>query len=174
MSQLCTQLFETGLDEHKQRETELNLFYSGQRQLLRDEQEKMSDILTNFAEKHKKVRCEGGCWPIVGGFFGKPGEIPQYICWFCHSFSCGHSRRWKSCRNYQTRSSCQARLATSIMTLMNSTKTSSHGKLSSSTVWRLVVPRSLISRAHMWTATVKRCLHSFWQRDSLSRRGMSD
>lgn len=66
MSQLCTQLLETGQAEHKQRETELNLFYSGQRQLLSDEQEKMSDILTNFAEKHKKVSCEGRCWAIVG------------------------------------------------------------------------------------------------------------
>lgn len=61
MSQLCAQLFETGLAEHKQRDTEVNLFYSGQRQFLSKEQEKISDILTNFAEKHKKVSCEGRC-----------------------------------------------------------------------------------------------------------------
>lgn len=61
MSQLCTQLFETGLAQHKQRETEVNLFYSGQRQFLSNEQEEISDILTNFAEKHNKVSGEGHC-----------------------------------------------------------------------------------------------------------------
>lgn len=85
--------------------------------------------------------------PVWG--FGKPGKIPQYFCWLYHSFSCGHSRSWKSCRKYQMRNIWHLRSATSIMTLMNFTKTSSHGKLSSSTVWRLVVPHSFISQAHM-------------------------
>uniref|UniRef100_H3C599 Dynein regulatory complex subunit 3 n=1 Tax=Tetraodon nigroviridis TaxID=99883 RepID=H3C599_TETNG len=54
VSQLCSQLFETGLAEHKQRETEVNLFYSAQRQMLGNEQEAISDILTTFAETHEK------------------------------------------------------------------------------------------------------------------------
>lgn len=61
MSQLGNQLFETGLAEYKLRETELNLFYSGQRQFLSNEQENISVILTNFTEKHKEVSCEGRC-----------------------------------------------------------------------------------------------------------------
>eukprot|EP00066_Takifugu_rubripes_P002601 XP_003964633.1 PREDICTED: leucine-rich repeat-containing protein 48 [Takifugu rubripes] len=47
-------LFELGLGEQKRREAEVNLFYSGQRQTLRDEQEEISDILTTFEEKHEK------------------------------------------------------------------------------------------------------------------------
>uniref|UniRef100_A0A3B5K6D4 Dynein regulatory complex subunit 3 n=1 Tax=Takifugu rubripes TaxID=31033 RepID=A0A3B5K6D4_TAKRU len=58
LSQFCNQLFELGLGEQKRREAEVNLFYSGQRQTLRDEQEEISDILTTFEEKHEKVSCE--------------------------------------------------------------------------------------------------------------------
>ncbi|TWW69932.1 Dynein regulatory complex subunit 3 [Takifugu flavidus] len=54
LSQFCNQLFELGLGEQKRREAEVNLFYSGQRQTLRDEQEEISDILTTFEEKHEK------------------------------------------------------------------------------------------------------------------------
>lgn len=60
-----------GLDQHKQRETELDLFVSGQRQALRNEQERISDILTKFEELHEEVSCFGGS----GVFFSQPGEI---------------------------------------------------------------------------------------------------
>ncbi len=59
MVELCIQLFETGLAEHKRRETEVNLFFSGQTKAVTDYQQKASQILANFEQQHKGVSCEG-------------------------------------------------------------------------------------------------------------------
>lgn len=49
------QLFEIGLAEHKQRETEVNSFLSGQDKTVTDYQQKASQILGNFEQQHKEV-----------------------------------------------------------------------------------------------------------------------
>ncbi|XP_037647218.1 dynein regulatory complex subunit 3 [Sebastes umbrosus] len=54
MVELCTQLFEIGLDEHKRRETEVNSFYSGQNKAVTDYQQKASHMLAHFEPQHKK------------------------------------------------------------------------------------------------------------------------
>lgn len=55
MVELCMQLFQTGLSEHKRRETEVNSFFSGQDKTVTDYQQKASQILANFEQQHKKV-----------------------------------------------------------------------------------------------------------------------
>ncbi|XP_026213735.1 dynein regulatory complex subunit 3 [Anabas testudineus] len=54
MVELCMQLFQTGLSEHKRRETEVNSFFSGQDKTVTDYQQKASQILANFEQQHKK------------------------------------------------------------------------------------------------------------------------
>ncbi|XP_029945151.1 dynein regulatory complex subunit 3 [Salarias fasciatus] len=54
MEALCTQLFETGLAEHKRRESEGNSFRSGQSEVVTHYQQKQSQILETFEQEHKK------------------------------------------------------------------------------------------------------------------------
>lgn len=58
MVELCTQIFEIGLAEHKQRETEVNCFFSGQTKAVTDYQQRASQILANVEQQHKEVSCE--------------------------------------------------------------------------------------------------------------------
>ncbi|CAB1429318.1 unnamed protein product [Pleuronectes platessa] len=52
MVELCEQVFEIGLVEHKQREAEVNSFLSGRTKIVTDHQKKASQILTEFEERH--------------------------------------------------------------------------------------------------------------------------
>lgn len=52
------QLFETGLAEHKRRETELNSFFSGQSKAVPHYQHRASQILAHFEQQHKEVSYE--------------------------------------------------------------------------------------------------------------------
>ncbi|XP_014190051.1 dynein regulatory complex subunit 3 isoform X1 [Haplochromis burtoni] len=54
MGELCTQLFERGLDEHKRRETEVKSFFSCQEKAVTDCQEKASQMLAKFNHEHKE------------------------------------------------------------------------------------------------------------------------
>lgn len=58
MVELCMQLFETGLAEHKRREAEVNSFFSGRTKAVTDHQQKASQILANFEQQHKEVSCD--------------------------------------------------------------------------------------------------------------------
>lgn len=55
MGQLCTQLFETGLAEHKRREAEVSSFFRGREEAVTDCQEKASQMLTKFNEEHREA-----------------------------------------------------------------------------------------------------------------------
>ncbi|XP_062267836.1 dynein regulatory complex subunit 3-like [Platichthys flesus] len=52
MVELCEQVFEIGLAEHKQREAEVNSFLSGRTKIVTDHQKKASQILVEFEERH--------------------------------------------------------------------------------------------------------------------------
>ncbi|XP_068574863.1 dynein regulatory complex subunit 3 [Cebidichthys violaceus] len=54
MVELCMQLSETGLAEHKRRETEVNSFFSGQSEAVTRYQREASQILANFEQQHKR------------------------------------------------------------------------------------------------------------------------
>ncbi|KAL3987168.1 hypothetical protein ACER0C_014283 [Sarotherodon galilaeus] len=54
MRELCTQLFEMGLAEHKRRETEVKSFFSCQEKAVTDCQEKASQMLAKFNHEHKE------------------------------------------------------------------------------------------------------------------------
>ncbi|XP_076739248.1 dynein regulatory complex subunit 3 [Maylandia zebra] len=54
MGELCTQLFERGLAEHKRRETEVKSFFSCQEKAVTDCQEKASQMLAKFNHEHKE------------------------------------------------------------------------------------------------------------------------
>ncbi|KAM8723424.1 dynein regulatory complex subunit 3 isoform 1-T2 [Acanthopagrus schlegelii] len=54
MVELCVQLFEIGLAEHKRRETEVSAFFSGQTAAVTDCQQKASQILAKFEQQHKE------------------------------------------------------------------------------------------------------------------------
>uniref|UniRef100_I3J1Z7 Dynein regulatory complex subunit 3 n=1 Tax=Oreochromis niloticus TaxID=8128 RepID=I3J1Z7_ORENI len=54
MGELCTQLFEMGLAEHKRRETEVKSFFSCQEKAVTDCQEKASQMLAKFNHEHKE------------------------------------------------------------------------------------------------------------------------
>ncbi|KAA8585035.1 hypothetical protein FQN60_003729 [Etheostoma spectabile] len=53
MVELCMQLFEIGLAEHKRRETEVNSFFGGQNKAVMEYQQKASEILANFEQEQK-------------------------------------------------------------------------------------------------------------------------
>lgn len=55
---LCVQLFEIGLAEHKRRETEMNLFFSSQTEVITDYQHKTAEILADIEKQHEKVSDE--------------------------------------------------------------------------------------------------------------------
>lgn len=55
MGELCTQLFERGLAEHKRRETEVKSFFSCQKKAMTDCQEKASQMLAKFNHEHKEA-----------------------------------------------------------------------------------------------------------------------
>lgn len=52
---LCTQLFETGLTEHKQRQTEVDMFFSGHSDTVKYYQNKASQLLADFEQQHNEV-----------------------------------------------------------------------------------------------------------------------
>ncbi|XP_063328740.1 dynein regulatory complex subunit 3 [Pelmatolapia mariae] len=54
MGELCTQLFERGLAEHKRRETEVKSFFSCQEKAVTDCQGKASQMLAKFNHEHKE------------------------------------------------------------------------------------------------------------------------
>ncbi|XP_075310765.1 LOW QUALITY PROTEIN: dynein regulatory complex subunit 3 [Odontesthes bonariensis] len=58
MVALCVHLFDVGLAEHKQRETELNSFFSGQSEGETQKQEKTSQVLAMFDEQHQESTME--------------------------------------------------------------------------------------------------------------------
>ncbi|XP_050929674.1 LOW QUALITY PROTEIN: dynein regulatory complex subunit 3 [Lates calcarifer] len=58
MVELCMQLFEIGLAEHKRRETEVNSFCSGQSKAVTDHQQRASQMLANFEQRHKERMVE--------------------------------------------------------------------------------------------------------------------
>lgn len=57
--ELCMQLFEMGLAEHKRREAEVSSFFGGQMNAVTDSQQRASQILAKFEQQHKEVSCEG-------------------------------------------------------------------------------------------------------------------
>ncbi|XP_062295278.1 dynein regulatory complex subunit 3 [Scomber scombrus] len=54
MVELCMQLFEIGLAEHKRRQTEVNSFFSGHSEAVPHYQHKASQILVNFEQQNKE------------------------------------------------------------------------------------------------------------------------
>lgn len=77
MVELCTQLFELGLSEHKQRETEVNSFVSAQTKAVKDCQQKVSQILAEFEQQHKEVSCEIHCCVLKRPVSSKLVQIAQ-------------------------------------------------------------------------------------------------
>lgn len=53
----CIQVFEIGIAEHNQRQAEVDAFFSGQTQAIKDSQQRAMKILENFELQHKEV-CE--------------------------------------------------------------------------------------------------------------------
>uniref|UniRef100_A0A3P9ASA7 Dynein regulatory complex subunit 3 n=1 Tax=Maylandia zebra TaxID=106582 RepID=A0A3P9ASA7_9CICH len=64
MGELCTQLFERGLAEHKRRETEVKSFFSCQKKAVTDCQEKASQMLAKFNHEHKEASREQSPFPF--------------------------------------------------------------------------------------------------------------
>nr|XP_040046986.1 dynein regulatory complex subunit 3 isoform X3 [Gasterosteus aculeatus aculeatus] len=58
MVALCMQLFETGLTEHKRRQTEVDSFFGGQREAVAHYQQRASEILAGFEQQHKVRKAE--------------------------------------------------------------------------------------------------------------------
>ncbi|CAG5897724.1 unnamed protein product [Menidia menidia] len=56
--ELCTNLFDIGLAQHKQRETELNSFFSGQNEIQTYYRNEASQVLATFEEHHKESIME--------------------------------------------------------------------------------------------------------------------
>lgn len=56
--ELCEQLFELGLAEHKQRESELRSFNSGWTQGMAHFREKATEIMETFLLQHREVKYE--------------------------------------------------------------------------------------------------------------------
>ncbi|KAF3846426.1 hypothetical protein F7725_003504 [Dissostichus mawsoni] len=54
MGDLCKQVFETGLAEHKRRDKEVNCFFTGQKETVIEYQQKALHILANFEQQHKE------------------------------------------------------------------------------------------------------------------------
>ncbi|XP_034076161.1 dynein regulatory complex subunit 3 [Gymnodraco acuticeps] len=54
MGDLCKQIFETGLAEHKRRDKEVNCFFTGQNETVIEYQQKALHILANFEQQHKE------------------------------------------------------------------------------------------------------------------------
>ncbi|XP_029293909.1 dynein regulatory complex subunit 3 [Cottoperca gobio] len=54
MVELCMQLFEIGLAEHKQREKEVNSFFCGQNKAVTEYQQRALQILAKFEQQHKE------------------------------------------------------------------------------------------------------------------------
>uniref|UniRef100_A0A3P9ASF8 Dynein regulatory complex subunit 3 n=1 Tax=Maylandia zebra TaxID=106582 RepID=A0A3P9ASF8_9CICH len=65
MGELCTQLFERGLAEHKRRETEVKSFFSCQKKAVTDCQEKASQMLAKFNHEHKEASREQSPFPCL-------------------------------------------------------------------------------------------------------------
>lgn len=65
MGELCTQLFERGLAEHKRRETEVKSFFSCQEKAVTDCQEKASQMLAKFNHEHKEASREKSPFPCA-------------------------------------------------------------------------------------------------------------
>lgn len=55
MVELCAQVFEIGLAEHKLREAEVQLFLSGHREAVADNQQRAVQMVANFEEHHGEV-----------------------------------------------------------------------------------------------------------------------
>lgn len=68
MGELCTQLFERGLAEHKRRETEVKTFFSCQEKAVTDCQEKASQMLAKFNHEHKEASREQSPFPCAQWF----------------------------------------------------------------------------------------------------------
>lgn len=55
MVELCTQLFERGLAEHKKRKTLVDSFFSGQRETVAHYQQEASQMLESFDRQHSEA-----------------------------------------------------------------------------------------------------------------------
>lgn len=58
ITEQCVQLFEIGIAEHNLRQAEVNAFYSGQTQALKDSQQRAMQMVAEFELQHKEVACE--------------------------------------------------------------------------------------------------------------------
>ncbi|XP_071777322.1 dynein regulatory complex subunit 3 [Centroberyx gerrardi] len=52
--ELCVQVFEIGLDEHKLRETEVKCFLSGEKEAVADNQQRAAQMVANFEQHRRK------------------------------------------------------------------------------------------------------------------------
>lgn len=66
ITEQCIQVFEIGIAEHNQRQAEVNAFFSGQTQAIKDSQQRAMKILANFELQHKEVTYES---PLLTLFF---------------------------------------------------------------------------------------------------------
>lgn len=55
ITEQCIQVFEIGIAEHNLRQAEVNAFFSGQTQAIKDSQQRAMKILENFELQHKEV-----------------------------------------------------------------------------------------------------------------------
>ncbi|XP_075880260.1 dynein regulatory complex subunit 3 isoform X2 [Nelusetta ayraudi] len=58
ITEQCIQVFEIGIAEHNQRQAEVNAFFSGQTQAIKDSQQRAMKILANFELQHKERFAE--------------------------------------------------------------------------------------------------------------------
>ncbi|KAM8845505.1 dynein regulatory complex subunit 3 [Spinachia spinachia] len=58
MVALCLELFETGLTEHKRRQTEVDSFFGGQSETVTHYQQRALEILARFEQQHKVRKAE--------------------------------------------------------------------------------------------------------------------
>lgn len=58
ITEQCVQLFEVGIAEHHLRQAEVNAFFSGQTQALRDSQQRAMRMVAEFELQHKEVACK--------------------------------------------------------------------------------------------------------------------
>lgn len=55
ITEQCIQVFDIGIAEHNLRQAEVNAFFSGQTQAIKDSQQRAMNILANFELQHKEV-----------------------------------------------------------------------------------------------------------------------
>lgn len=118
ITEQCIQVFEIGIAEHSQRQAEVNAFFSGQTQAIKDSQQRAMKIVANFELQHKEVTHK---YPLLNVFCFRLccfiNRIQNKNCLVC-------IRGLQSCSSYQTRTKQRTKLTTVKLRWTNCAKSS--------------------------------------------------